>query len=161
MAILPEYLVQLGSGSGERRDLPRPIDAYWILHVLRVHRGSGQRDGESAFSRINDDQWWPCTLQCHFQRVVVFRLNQYWHDDRWFWLDSMVQTVSIRVQPLYRTSRGECAWSKSSKFTRYDEWSRSWRSCIPQSIICRVWLEIAYLGLSIHLEASRDVHDDE
>ena len=34
-------------------------------------------------------------------------------------------------------------------------------SCIPRSIPCRVLLEIAYLGLSIHLETSCDIHHDE
>ena len=44
----------------------------------------------------DDDRGWVCDIQCP-RRRVLFRSNQWWHDDGWFRLDSMVQIVSIRT----------------------------------------------------------------
>ena len=67
--ILPEYCVQPNSGD-KRHCAPCAINAHILLHVLRVHRGCGQWNGECASSCIDDNWGRVCEIQCS-RRIVV------------------------------------------------------------------------------------------
>ena len=50
-----------------------------------------------CYPYIDDDQGSVFDMQFP-RRRVLFQSNQWWHDDGWFWLDYVVQIVSIRIQ---------------------------------------------------------------
>ena len=152
--------MQPNSGD-QRHHVSRAINAYWILHVLQVHRGC----------RI--ERWWMCFLLYRWlSRTSMWNsmfkekggtLNVIVRTWRWMVLVGLqALIVSIHSQYVHYTFIvWFCLWYKWSILAWCDVRLRVVRWCIPRSILCPIGLSSEHLGLAIYTEASRDIHSDE
>ena len=160
-AILPEYCVQPSSG-GERHCAPRAIDAYWILHVLWVHRGCDQLDGKIASLCVLmtiEEEYVKFNVQgekCYFDLTNVDTTMDGFGWTPWFKLPPSLQNLCME-----HSMDGSVFDPNCPSLPDVTTLSRTWRSWIPRSIPCRIWLATVYLGLPIHQHTIRDTHDDE